>query len=278
MGRSLDINLRYAKGLTRAALGALLFVLPLTMTAEMWALGVTVEPYRGVVVILATFPLLVALSFYAGFERTFSLLDNVLDAFAAIAVSAMTCAAVLALFGEISFEMPADEVIGKLSVLSLAASIGALLADKQFNDDEDGEDAENMERGFSGRMFVMGTGAIFLALNIAPTEEVAIIAAKITPLHTAALACLSLALIFLVLHFADRDDNLALSRHAVRALAGYGMCLLLGFGILWVFGRTDGLALTQIIERVIVLGLPASLGAGAARLIFGGGSGDGNRS
>ncbi|RYG29679.1 MAG: DUF2391 family protein, partial [Burkholderiales bacterium] len=169
-------NLRYAKGLARAGLGAMIFALPLTMTAEMWELGVTIDPIRGVLVVVGTLPLLVALSFYAGFEQTFSLLDNVLDAFAAIAVSAMACLLVLGLFGEIGPDTPLDELVGKLSVLSFAASIGALLADKQFNDEEMGEDEAEMERGFAGTLFVMGTGAIFLALNIAPTEEVGLIA------------------------------------------------------------------------------------------------------
>lgn len=274
MGIQLDCNLRYAKGLARAGLGALIFALPLMMTAEMWELGVTIDPARGVLVVVTTLPLLVALSFYAGFEQTFSLLENVLDAFAALAVSAVTCLVVLALFGEVSPDTPLDELVGKLSVLSFAASIGALLADKQFNDDEGGEEESVMERGFSGRLFIMGVGAIFLALNIAPTEEVSLIAGKISPAHIIALASLSLGLLYLVLKFADQDDDIGTARHIARALTGYGICLMLSVTVLWIFGRTDGVALNQALERVIVLAFPASLGAGAARLIFGDGKRD----
>lgn len=274
MGIQLDCNFRYAKGLARAGLGAMIFALPLMMTAEMWELGVTMDPERGVLIVFATFPLLVALSFYAGFEKTFSLLDNVLDAFAAIAVSAITCLVVLVLFGEVESDTPLDELVGKLGVLSFAASIGALLADKQFNDEEVGEEEAAMERGFSGSLFIMGIGAIFLALNIAPTEEVSIIAAKISSVHIVALACLSLVLLYFVLQFSDQDDDIGTARHTARALTGYGICLVLSFAVLWVFGRIDDVAFNQAIERVIVLAFPASLGAGAARLIFGGGSRD----
>lgn len=274
MGLKVGCNLRYAKGLARAALGAMIFALPLTMTAEMWELGVTIAPIRALLVVIGTLPLLVALSFFAGFERTFSLLDNVLDAFAAMAVSAVSCLLILALFGEIGLDTPLNELVGKLSILSFAASIGALLADKQFNDEDLGEEEAAMERGFGGRMFVMGTGAIFLALNIAPTEEVILIAATISPFQIIALACISLALLFLVLSFADRDDDIGNARHAARALAGYGVCLILSACVLWVFGRMDGVALEQAIERVIVLAFPAALGAGAARLIFGDGESD----
>lgn len=277
MSLNVDCNLRYAKGLARAGLGAMIFALPLTMTAEMWELGVTIDPLRAVLVVIGTLPLLVALSYYAGFERTFSLLDNILDAFAAIAVSALACLLVLSLFGETGLDTPVDELVGKLSVLSLAASIGALLADKQFNDEEVGEDEEAMERGFVGKLFVMGTGAIFLALNIAPTEEVMLVAAKINPLQIAALAVISLVLLFTVLTFADQDRAVGPSRHAARAFAGYGVCLLLSAMVLWAFGRIDDVSLQQALERTIVLAFPAALGAGAARLIFGDGEKDGRR-
>lgn len=150
MALNIDCNLRYGKGLARASLGAMIFALPLTMTMEMWQLGVSIDPVRAIITLVATLPLLVALSFYAGFERTFSLLDNVLDAFAAMAVSTLACLLILGLFGELTPDMPLEELVGKLTILSFAASIGALLADKQFNDEDVGADDAELERGFEG--------------------------------------------------------------------------------------------------------------------------------
>ncbi|RYG35281.1 MAG: DUF2391 family protein, partial [Burkholderiales bacterium] len=92
--------------------------------------------------------------------------------------------------------------------------------------------------------------------------------------QTIALACTSLTLLFAVLTFADRDRDAGASRHAARAFAGYGTCLLLSAMVLWTFGRLDGLSLQQALERIIVLAFPAALGAGAARLIFGDGKAD----
>jgi putative integral membrane protein (TIGR02587 family) len=255
----------------RALLGAMIFALPLTMTMEMWDLGVTMDPFRLAALLTLTFPMLVALSFYAGFEETFSLLDNVLDAFAAMAVSAVACLAVLWLFGAISPETPVREVVGKLTVLSFGASIGALLADKQFNDEVSDDDAKGQGRGFHSRLFVMAVGAIFLSLNVAPTDEVEIIAATISPAMAIVLACISLLSVGVVLAVVDPDTS-----HATwicrlrRAFAGYGMCLALATFILWCFGRLDGMALAEATESVIVLGFPAALGAGAARLILDG--------
>jgi putative integral membrane protein (TIGR02587 family) len=270
-------NLRYAAGLARAGLGAMIFALPLTMTLEMWQFGVTVDPLRLVLTLALSLPMLVALSWYAGFEETFSLRDNVLDAFAAIAVSAAACLAILMLFGEIGGHTAMGEAAGKLTVMSFGASIGALLTDKQFNDRPDDQPRTGVGAAFAGRLFVMGVGALFLALNIAPTEEIELIAANINPFQAVALACVSIALLGGVLRAADPrrkagdDDLLAQTSHA---FAGYGLCLALSLYVLWFFGRTDDTAFDETIECVIVLGFPASLGAGAARLILGDGGGD----
>jgi uncharacterized membrane protein len=49
---------------------------------------------------------------------------------------------------------------------------------------------------------------------------------------------------------------------------GYVIALSISFYILWTFGRTDGLTFAQLLKEMIVLGFPAALGAGAARLLF----------
>lgn len=267
-------NLRYGIGLGRAALGAMIFALPLMMTVEMWEFGVSVDPLRLALTLALILPVLVALSYYAGFEPTLTLLDNVLDAFAAFTVSVATCAVVLLLFGEIGPQTPFDALVGKLAVVSFPASIGALLADKQFNDRPDEQPRTSVTAGFEGRLFVMGIGALFLALNVAPTDEIELIAVNINPFQAVLIAFISLGLLVLILRAVDveaPDKSPPAIEHVVRGFAGYGICLLLSLYVLWFFGRTDGAAFDETLECVIVLAFPAALGAGAARLIFGGG-------
>lgn len=273
----LGCNVRYAVGLARAALGAMIFALPLMMTMEMWEFGATVEPVRLILTLLLSLPVLVGLSFYAGFEPTFSLLDNVLDAFAAFFVSVVACAAVLFLLGELDAETSFDVIVGKLAVVSFPASIGALLADKQFNDRPDEQPRTSLSAGFLGRLFVMSIGALFLALNIAPTDEVELIAIKISPFQAILLSIVSFLILVLTLRAIDAESNgapIPIARHLARGVAGYGLCLLLSLYVLWFFGRTDGTALEEVLEIAIVLAFPAALGAGAARLIFGQGEGE----
>jgi putative integral membrane protein (TIGR02587 family) len=268
-----ECNVRYAQGLMRALLGAMIFALPLTMTMEMWQLGVTMDYHRLALLLAVTLPMLVALSFYAGFEPTFSLLDNVLDAFAAMAVSAAACLGVLVMFGQIAAGTPLTEVVGKLVVLSFGASIGALLADKQFNDQQSDEDAEAPQRTFGSRLFVMAVGAIFLALNVAPTDEVEIIASSIRSAQAILLCVVSFLALYLIVTVAD--PGVARAPWPIqlrRSFAGYGICLAMAAATLWVFGRLDGVAIDEAVEFIIVLAFPASLGAGAARLILGSGN------
>jgi putative integral membrane protein (TIGR02587 family) len=214
---------------------------------------------------------LVALSFYAGFEKAFSLVDNILDVFAAIAVSAMACLLVLVVFGQTGTDDSAGTT-SKLALLCLAASIGALLANKQFNDAgaEDKKQEREHRRSLFWRLFLSGVGAIFLALNIAPTDEVELIAAAMTPLQAGLLACLSVAALHLILIAVDKEEGASVpGRFVRRTLLNYGVCLLLCWYILWSISRLDGVGLADSVERVIVLAFPASLGAGAARLILG---------
>jgi len=57
--------------------------------------------------------------------------------------------------------------------------MGALLARRQFGADRN--DAEKAESRYSGELFLMVAGALFLSLNIAPTEETRLIAYRLAP-------------------------------------------------------------------------------------------------
>ena len=51
-------------------------------------------------------------------------------------------------------------------------------------------------------------------------------------------------------------------------LPGYAITLLASAYVLWTFGRLDGLGFGAMLHVVLVLALPASVGAAAARLIL----------
>lgn len=264
----------YAKGLGRAFVGAALFALPLFMTMEMWQLAFTIDRWRLCAMLAIALPMLVALSHFAGFERTFGLLDDTLDAFAAIAVAATAGAVILLLFGALAPGQPLDEIVAKVALVSVPGAIGALLADKQLGDSEQQGDTD--QRSYVARLFLMTVGALFVALNVAPTEEMVLIAFQITPWQATALAAASLALLHALLFWIDfpgrdarRGEHAFWSILLRYSLAGYGLCALISLFLLWTFGRTDGVGLGELTEFVVVLAAPAALGAGLAQLVVG---------
>ncbi len=263
----------YAQGLGRAFIGAALFTLPLYMTMEMWTLGFAMDRLRLALLLAVTFPVLIGLSYFAGFERAFGVVAHVLDTCAAIAVAATTSVIVMGLFGVLRFDQPATEWVGKVAVLAFPGALGALLADKQMSGCAADADAD---RSYWGRLFLMGVGALFVALNAAPTEEMMLIAFQISPLQAALLACSSLALLHALLFWADlpgrkarRGDTSFVSVLRRYSFAGYGVCLAVSAFLLWTFGRMDGVSAAEAAEFIVVLAFPAVLGAGLAHFVVG---------
>lgn len=267
-------NGKYLAGLGRAIVGAALFALPLFMTMEMWTLAATAAPERIAFMLVAFLPALVTLSYYAGFERAFGLVDHLLDAFAAIGVAALIALITLALFGVFGLNEPLDLLVAKVALVTPPAAIGALLADKQLGRGERSADA--VASTYPARLFLMAMGALFVAFNVAPTEEMMLIAHQIGPMQALLLAVVSLAALHGLLFWADLPgrDGRREKRHFMATLlrysfAGYGVCALLCAYLLWTFGRLEHTSLREIIEYVIVLAFPAALGAGIAQALIG---------
>lgn len=265
---------RYLVGLARGFAGAVLFAIPLFMTMEMWTLAATMAPPRLALLLLLTLPLLIGLSHFVGFERTFSWRDDALDALAAWAVGAVAAAGSLAVFGLLGAELSLYERASRVILQTVPASLGALLAQSQLGSDRLQPSQEGAP-GYGAALFAMTVGALFLAFNIAPTEEIVLIAGGMSPYHTLALMLVSLVLMqAFVYHVEFRGSRRHVERAVSRAsfvrhsLAGYGVALLVSAYLLWTFGRTDGVTAASLVQRTVVLGLPAAVGAAAARLIL----------
>ena len=269
-------NHAFLKGLGRAFGGAIVFSLPMLMTMEMWHLGFTLEPGRFVLLLILVVPLLTGLSHYIGFEHTFDWKDDVVDAFVAYAVGFIAAAPILLIFGAIGPGMSAAEIAGKIAVQAVPGSIGALLAQSQFGGEGDGARRREI-RGetFGSEIFFMVVGAVFLSLNVAPTEEIILISYQMTAWHTLALAALSLVLMHLFVYSVEfhgqsgRPEGVPGWTIFLRfTVVGYAICLLISAYMLWTFGRITGSPPTEIVMAVVVLAFPAAIGAAAARLIL----------
>ncbi|MDF7773950.1 TIGR02587 family membrane protein [Sphingomonas sp. AOB5] len=269
-------NTDYARGLARAFGGAILFGLPLLMTMEMWSLGLYAHPARLLLFLSLNFVMLVFLSRFGGFEHTLTLTEDILDALAAYGVGIIASAAVLALFGLLTSAIPVGETIGMVAVQAVPASFGAMIARKQLTggDVEEDEDHAARASGYGGQLFLMMGGALFLAFNVAPTEEIILIGFKMTPWHSVAMVLASLFLLHVLVFavgFAGQEEapeGYGFARQFLTfTIPGYAIALLVSFYVLWTFGRVDSAEIGTVAGTLVVLGFPAAMGAAVARLV-----------
>lgn len=268
---------RFLIGLARAFGGALIFAIPLLMTMEMWWLGFHMDQLRLVLLLLVNFPLLVGLSHYSGFEPTFDWKDDALDACVAYGVGLVMSAIILTALGIIKPDMSSHEIIGMVALQAIPGSIGALMAEGELGTEE--EDEEKQERkentSYGGELFLMIAGALFLALNLAPTEEMILIAYKMTEWHALTMMGLSLAVMHALVYMVQFEGQATLLPDSTQigvfiryTVVGYMLVLLVSAFVLWVFGRADATALDQVVMMSVVLAFPGAVGAAIARLVI----------
>jgi putative integral membrane protein (TIGR02587 family) len=269
----------FLAGMGRGLAGALLFALPMLMTMEMWQLGFYIGRDKLFLLLIINLPLLIILSHHIGFEETFGWREDLRAAIVAYGIGIAASGLILTLFGLLKPDMPASEVLGKIAVQAVPASIGAMFGRSQLTRDED-EACEKPElrkrpASYFGELFLMAVGALFLSLNVAPTEEMILLSYKMTAWHALATILLSITLMHGFVYAVSFEGGHELSPetpwwHALIrfTLPGYVIALAISLFSLWIFEQVDGTALTPLIFAVIVLAFPAAIGAAAARLIL----------
>ena len=275
---------RFLIGIARGVAGALLFSIPMLMTMEMWFLGFYMERERLFLLLALNFPLLIGLSHRIGFERTATWRESARDAIVAYGMGVAASALILVLLGVITTDMAPREWVGMVALQAVPASIGALLGRSQLSmrDEDDVGDIEEedqtgdaLETSYATELFMMAVGALFLSLNLAPTEEMILLAHKMTAWHALALLSLSIFLMHGFVYALAFRGGHSLQEgtpgwHALIrfTLPGYVVALAVSLYALWTFGRLDDLGSAQAILAVVVLSFPAAIGAAAARLIL----------
>lgn len=260
-------------GLGRGAGGALLFAIPIFMTMEMWQLGVTVGRHRLGLLLATTLVLAFGLERHIGLRsgRPTNFRETAADALIAVLVGSLTALAVLATVNVIHPVTGWSEAASIVAIEALPATIGASFARSQL-----GESAERGGQGFSGyrhQIFLMTAGAVVFAFGIAPTREIVVLAARMEPLHVVALIGIEIILMHAFVYGmgfkGGEDSSGGFWSILIRfTCAGFIIALALSAFLLWVFGRFDNTGAVQCLVQVIVLALPASLGAASARLIL----------
>ena len=129
--------------------------------------------------------------------------------------------------------------------------------------------------GYGGQLFLMMAGALFLAFNVAPTEEMVLIAYMMSTWQLLGLILVSLLLLHLFVYrlgFAGQEERSGRrtaprgpswhTRSRATASRSRSACY-----VLWTFGRTDATAVDQVAAATAVIAFPGALGAAIARLV-----------
>jgi putative integral membrane protein (TIGR02587 family) len=260
-------------GLARGFGGSILFALPLLMTMEMWWLGFYLGPTRILLLMAVFFPILIGVAHYIGFGDTGSVGHAALHAITAYGVAIVSSGVMLGILGVFKPGMGWHELVGKTAIQAGPGALGALLAESHFGESDDkGERRGQAE--YIEHLFFMVVGALFVALTVAPTDEMPLIGYMMRNAHTLVAVAFSLALLHFFMHGVGFEGHAAaepgggFSTFFRLAVVGYSLALVVSAFLLYVFGRFDDTQIASAIHATVVLGLPATVGAAAARLIL----------
>jgi putative integral membrane protein (TIGR02587 family) len=276
--------------------GAFLFGAPLLYTMEVWWTGTVMAPARLLLALALTYLALLVLDVVAGFraERALTLGRALTDSTEALALGLLCAAASLLLLRRVTPDGGLDAALGQIVLEGVPFSIGVGIANGLFRrgqsrtaddtgDQSGAEQAPEQGTRSTGDHSLRGTvadagatvlGATIVALAIAPTEEVPMLAASLTGPWLLALIGASLALSYVIVfqaEFGSRDARRAhrglLQSPLGETVGSYLLALLTAASLLWFFRLVQaGDPPEQWLSYVLVLGLPASIGGAAGRL------------
>ncbi|HSF40818.1 MAG TPA: TIGR02587 family membrane protein [Thermoanaerobaculia bacterium] len=269
----------YARGVA----GGLLFSLPLLYTMEVWWAGFIARPLHLLFYFAAGFLLLFGYNRYAGLHEDASWLEVAFEAVEEMGLGLLLAAVFLWLLGQIDSGIPLPEILGKVVVEGVTAAIGVSVGSAQLGGNGEGEGEERHQGmagretpGIPGQLVLAACGAVLFASNVAPTEEIVMIAFESSPAKILGLALLSLLLGGIVLFSSGfrgskrltPDEHRGPFTILSRTVVNYAVALVASAFILWFFGRFDGMPASMCAAQMIVLGVAASLGASAGRLLL----------
>ena len=266
-----------------AIAGGLLVGLPLLWTMEVWDDGAVLGAGKILVLLAIGFVVVVGFNSLAGFRRDRTWGELLVDSVEAMGMSVAVAALALAVLGRLDPALGLPTLVGRIAIETIPVAFGMSLAASvvgQSNGDKGGPAGESRTLDPLGRLLVAGAGALYFALNIAPTDEVRILAAESSPVQLLAAVLGGLGIGLAIVFYSDfrgglgqgkKDGRWPLANPVGETAAAYAIALLISFVLLWAFGSVEGANAQGLIAQVVMLAIVAAFGAAASRLIVGGG-------
>ncbi|MDX2215063.1 MAG: TIGR02587 family membrane protein [Oculatellaceae cyanobacterium bins.114] len=270
----------------RGACGGFLFGIPLLYTMEVWWIGSFISPPRMLVAIAATFGVVFLLNRTSGFRnaKDVNARDAVIDSVEAIALGLFCAALILILLQEITLSTPLNEELGKIVYEGVPFTLGVALARQLLSsgsDDDSDNPSESPQSNSKPEINatlsdIGGTliGSIFIAFNIAPTDEVAMLSSAVSAPWLIAIIVTSLLISYGIVfeaNFSDQKKRMQqrgiFQRPLSETVMSYLVSLAAAAVMLWFFDRLSfDDPWTMWLSYTLILGLPATIGGAAGRL------------
>ncbi|BAT52060.1 hypothetical protein NOS3756_09910 [Nostoc sp. NIES-3756] len=276
--------LRELNDIVRGTCGGFLFGIPLIYTMEVWWIGSLAKSRLMIIAIATMFFVVFVLNYTDGFRKrrnTWRVDEAAIDTVEAMAIGFICSAFILWLLREISVETSLKESLGKIVFESVPFTLGVALANQFLgNSNQNNSASDNQTKnnfGLHATLADLGAtviGAIVIAFNIAPTDEVPMLAAAISPPWLLALMAASLVISYAIVFqagFSDqqkrRQQKGIFQRPLSETTISYLVSLLASAAMLFFFQKvTFADPWRMWLEHTLVLGLPATIGGAAGRL------------
>ena len=283
--------------LVRGLCGGFLFGIPVLYTIEVWWIGSSISPPRLIAILLSTLFVTYLLSSTAGFRKSEAATNREAfgDAVEAIALGLICATLMLIILRQIAVDTQLNEAVGKIILESVPFSLGVALSNQFLSDADDNSNKKNNRKKPSKAAQKLDSffpknnlnetitdisatllGAIVVAFSIAPTDEVTILVAAIDSPWLLAVVVVSLLLSYSIVFQANftrqsqRRQQKGLFQGPIsETVFSYLLSLVMAGLMLSFFQKIDPTAPLDIAFRqILILGLPATIGGAAGRLVI----------
>jgi putative integral membrane protein (TIGR02587 family) len=281
---------REVRDLLVAVTGGAIIGMPLLYTMEMWLHGMLFGPEHQLALLFGILIVNLLFSIVSGFRHEYGVQSALLESVSAVGIGLVFSALILWLVGEIAPGDAWSEITGKVLFQASAVSIGVSVADahvrgKRRAGDDDGQGG-GKQRPDPSRQQLEGwqlrqdirditatlTGAVVYSINIGPTEEVVMIAGRLSPWQLGAVVLASLGLCYIILYASGIKDHPVHIPSLVQSppaetIITYAASLGVALTLLWVLGEPEAVgSVNGLVAATVVLGLPTCVGGAAGRI------------
>jgi len=277
---------READDLLRGLTGGFLVGIPLLYTVETWWIGQTISMPRALAFLLCAYGINLAFVTGLGFRgRKAGAFHPLTEALEATALAVIATTVTLALLHQLHPGLALDAIVGRIAVDTLPVSLGvsvahAVLAPREtrLGGEGGGDDALPGGHGaLKSLVLDLGAsfgGALFVSMNIAPTEEIPMLATEVPHGYLPLLVVFSLGLSYAIVFEAGfggqdrRRRSAGPFQHPLpETTLAYLVSLITCTGALLLYRQISlGDDWFVAYAQIVLLGLPAAIGAAAGRL------------